>query len=147
MRATSVVWFLRLVAAQGLGAYLGAAVAGALALLSGDAFAPGSTWPSALPGFAVVGAVAGMVAAALTRGWLLPGAQRRGPVFTVAGVVTMPLAVAVGELDPTALEAVAVPVVVAGGVASTVVYLRALRRTAARQRRMMYAGPPPAGHH
>lgn len=120
---SSIVSFGRLCAASGLGVYLGASVAGLVAVLNGDAFTSGSRWLSTVPVLAVVGAGVGAAVAWLTRRWLLPRAPRRLVTFAVAGVITLPLFSAIGQMR--ALDSVGAPLALAGGVVMTIVYWRA----------------------
>ncbi|WP_034271125.1 hypothetical protein [Haloechinothrix halophila] len=133
MRFRSVVVFGRLIGAAGLGAALGAAVAGLIAIVLGQAFQPGSTWLTGLPVLAVLGAGVGACAARLTRQWFVPtdphrhnDARRRMLLFTAAGLVAVPLAVAVGQLH--AIAAMAIPLMLAGSAVTLTLWMRAFRR-------------------
>ncbi|MGH3927230.1 MAG: hypothetical protein ACRDS1_16225 [Pseudonocardiaceae bacterium] len=86
-----------LIRAAGVGAYLGATVAGLLAVLTGQAFAAGSPWPAGAPVLALLGAAGGWLLARLTRARLVPRLARRTSVFIVGGLVSLPLAVAIGS--------------------------------------------------
>lgn len=121
---SSVVTFICLCGASGVGVYLGGAIAGLVAVISGTA---GSPWLHLLPGLVIVGAGVGLVVGWLTRRWLLPDAPRRRLASVVVGVVTLPLFAAVSQL--ASIESVGVPLVVAGGLMTTVVYWRATHRT------------------
>ena len=122
MRLASVVMFGRLVGATGLGAYLGAALAGLIAVVAGQAFSTGSPWLTALPVLAVLGAGLGAAIARLTRRWFLPHVRRRMLVFTVSNVLVLPLAVAIGQLH--SIETIGILLVFAGGATTLAMYLR-----------------------
>jgi hypothetical protein len=133
MRFRSVVVFGRLIGAAGLGAALGAGVAGLIAIVIGQAFQPGSTWLTGLPVLAVIGAGVGALVARLTRQWFLPtvpdqhtGARRRMLLFTGAGLIVVPLAEAVGQLH--AIAAVAIPLMLVGSAVTLTLWMRAFRR-------------------
>lgn len=126
MRLRSWAMFAKLISAGGLGTYVGAAAAGLVAVLTGQVFAPGSAWPAAVPGLAVLGIVLGAVVARLSRRWLFPQIPRRGKGllgFLGAGLVTLPLAVAIGQFHQ--LRGVGLPLIAVGTLAMVVVYLRA----------------------
>jgi len=134
MWSRSVVAFGRLIGAAGLGAALGAAVAGLIAIVLGQAFQPGSTWLTGLPVLAVLGAGFGALVAWLTRRWFLPsapdwkhGSRRRLLLFTAAGLVVVPLAVAVGQSP--ASTTVAILLMFAGSAVTLMMWTRASRRT------------------
>lgn len=124
--------FGRLIGAAGLGAALGAAVAGLIAIVIGQAFQPGSTWLTGLPLLAVLGAGVGALVARITRQWFLPsapdrnGVRRRMLLFTAAGLVVGPLAIAVGQLH--AIAAVAIPLMLVGSAVTLTLWMRAFRR-------------------
>jgi hypothetical protein len=122
---SAIPQFTRLIGAAGLGAYLGAAIAGLFALLTGEVFAPSNTWLVALPILAVLGAGIGGLAGWLTRRWLAPRTPRRRLTFVVAGAVALPLATAIGQLH--AIDVVGVPLVFAGAIGMVTVYWRAVR--------------------
>lgn len=122
---SSIVAFVRLCAASGVGVYLGGSVAGLVAVVNGDAFAAGSRWLANLPGLAVFGAGVGAVAAWTTRRWLLPRLSRRLVAFTVTGIVSLPLFTAISQLR--AIEAVGAPLALLGGAVTAAVYWRASR--------------------
>jgi hypothetical protein len=84
--------FTGLLAAGAPGAYCGAVAAGLLAVVTGQVL-----HPAAMAGLAVLGAVGGLLAAMLT-GWA-PAVHRRVVVFTVVGLVSLPLAVCIGQLQ------------------------------------------------
>lgn len=121
----TIAAFVRLCGVIGLGAYLGGAAAGLIAVLAGQAFRDG--WPAAIPASAVVGLGVGAAVGWLTRRWLLARVPGRWWVFTLAGLVTLPLFSAVSQLH--AVESVGVPLIMLGGVAMVVVYHRASRVT------------------
>lgn len=132
---SSIIAFVRLCAAAGLGVYLGASAAGLIAVLDGEAFRSGSPWLGNLPALAVVGAGVGLAVARLTRRWLALRTPRRWVVFAIGGIVTLPLFTAVSELG--AIEAVGASLALAGGAVMTVLYWRASRsmpRSPARSR-------------
>ena len=125
MRATTFVFFLRFIGAGGVGAYLGAAAAGVLAVLTGGVFTPGSPWVTAVPMLAILGAVAGCAIARLTRHWLVPQLDRRLLWSTLAGAVALPLATAVAHLGT--LLNVGLLLILAGSVTTAVVWQRWIR--------------------
>lgn len=102
-----------LIRAAGAGAYLGVAVAGLLAVFTGQVFAAGSPWPAGAPVLALLGAVGGWLLARLTRPRLAPRLSRRTLVLTVGGLVSLPLAVAIGQLHQVGSVGIAV-VMIAG---------------------------------
>lgn len=122
---SSIAAFARLCGATGLGVYLGGAVAGLIAVAGGQAV--GGGWPSMIPALAIVGLGVGAIVAWLTRRWLLPQLPGRWWLFAIAGLVTLPLFTAVSQLH--ALDSLGVALIVLGGVAMTLVYLRAPRVT------------------
>jgi hypothetical protein len=139
MRSRSATFsFVRLIGAASLGTYLGAAVAGLVAVVTGETFAAGSPWLTALPVLAVAGIGVGAVTSWLTRRWFVPHASRRRSSFVAAGVITLPLVVAIGQLRE--IQAIGVPLVVIGAVTTLVVYCRALR-TAQPQAQHSYSRP------
>lgn len=129
MRFRSVVTFGRLIGAAGLGSALGAAVAGLIAIVIGRV---DSTFLAALPGLAVLGAGAGTVVARLTRQWFLPsdpaqqhGARLRMLQFAAAGLMVLPLTVAVGQLH--AGSTVMIPLMFLGSVITLTLWTRSFR--------------------
>lgn len=136
MRATTLVVFFRGLGSLGVGSYLGAALAGLVAVLTGRAFAAGSTWVTALPVLAVLGAILTAAAFAATRGWVLPKFARahrhwmlrRWLWGAVAGVVLAPLAIAVGDLG-SLLSPIGLPLMLIGAVATLVMWVRWYRTT------------------
>lgn len=125
--ASAVLLFFRLCGVTGLGVYLGGAVAGLIAVITGDVFASGSPWPRTAPALAIAGAGVGLALGWLTRRWLLPQAAHRWLTFTLTGIATLPLFAAVAQLR--AIETVGIPLVVAGAIAVAIVYWRASRRS------------------
>jgi hypothetical protein len=123
---------IRAIGAAGLGNLLGLAVAGLIAVISGKALAPGSHWLAGLPALVVLGAVAGPIAAWFTRRWLLPSwrrGARRTLLFTAAGSVVVPLAVAIGQLPEAAIRTVAIPLGLLGSAITLMLWTRTRRRT------------------
>jgi hypothetical protein len=108
--------FAGVVGAAATGAYLGAAVAGLLALLTGQVFDAASPWPAGAGVLAVLGAVGGWLVARLIR--LALTMNRRTFVFTVAGAVSCPLAVASGQLHR--VSSVGISLVMIAGCAGAV---------------------------
>ncbi|UUV32093.1 hypothetical protein NQK81_01210 [Amycolatopsis roodepoortensis] len=144
MRPTSFVVFLRLIGAGGVGAGVGAAVAGLLALVTGRVLVPGSPWIGALPVLAVFGAAMGVGVARLTRFWLLPRvASRRLLWGAVTGAVVVPLAMAFGQLGD--LINVGLLLMLAGGFTTVVPWFRWLQapRTAPGARARTADAPTP----
>lgn len=142
MRVTTFVVFLRLIGAAGVGAYLGAAVAGLVAVLTGRAFAPAGTWVTALPVLAVFGALLTAGVARLTRLWLLPKASGRRALWgAAAGAVLAPLAVAVGRMGT--LVDVGLLLVLAGSLITAVQWVRWFRAAhpTSRTRARIHAAP------
>ena len=128
MRATTFVVFLRFIGAAGVGASLGASVAGLIAVLTGRALGPGSPWLTALPVLVVLGALVGTSVAWLTRFWLLPAvARRRAGWGALAGAVVVPLTIAIGQLGT--LSAVGTLLMLAGAATTAVVWVRWTRAT------------------
>jgi hypothetical protein len=125
---SSILAFVRLCAAAGLGVYLGASVAGLIAVLDGEAFRTGSPWLDNLPALAIVGAGVGLAVARLTKRWLAPRTPRRWVVFAVAGTVTLPLFTAVSQLR--AIEPVGASLALVCGAVMAVLYWRASRSVA-----------------
>jgi hypothetical protein len=126
MRFSSFVVFFRFIGAFGAGSYLGAAAAGLLAVVTGRVFAPGSTWVTALPFLAVLGALLTAGAAWLTRRWLFPTFQHRRKLWgAAAGVVLTPLAVAFGELGD--LSKIGVLFILVGALTTAVLWARWFR--------------------
>lgn len=118
------VRFVGLLGASGVGAYLGAAAAGLIAVLTGQVFAEGSSWPTAVPLLAVFGAVAGALVAGLTR--LARRLRRRTVILAVGGLVSLPLAIAINHLDQ--MDSVGISLVLLGGMVGMIVYVRDRRR-------------------
>lgn len=136
MRATTLVVFFRGLGSLGVGSYLGAAVAGLIAVLTGRAFATGSTWVAALPVLVIFGAILTAAAFAATRGWVLPAFARQHRRFmlrrwlwgAIAGVVLGPLAIAIGDLG-SLLSPIGLPLIAIGGVSTFVLWVRWYRKT------------------
>ncbi len=129
MRATAFVIFWRFIGSFGVGSYLGAAVAGLVALLTGKVFAAGSTWVTGLPVLVVFGAIITAVVSRLTRPWLLPRfARHRWLGGAVAGLLLGPLAIAVGELGGL-LDPVGMPLMFIGAAITVVLWVRWYRAT------------------
>lgn len=140
MRVTTFVVFARLLGAIGVGTYLGAAVAGLIAVLTGQALVSGSPWVTALPVLTVLGAVLTAAVAWLTRFWLLPRVTRRRTLWgAVAGAILTPLAIAIGQLGD--LFAVGMLPILIGAVTTAVLWVRWFRAThpTPRARPRMYA--------
>jgi len=114
-----------LTAAGGLGCYLGAAAAGLAAAVTGHAFEPASPWLAGAPVGALLGTGVGVVVAARTRGWLAPRLPHRIALFSLAGLLTMPLASAVGQLR--AIASFALPLIAVGAMLTVGVRIRAFR--------------------
>ncbi len=105
MRFSRLLLLGRFLAVSGLGTITGLAVGGLITVATGQAFAAGSVWSTALPGLIVLGAGIGALASRGSRRWLFSTstgpshARHRMLLFTVAGMLVVPLAVAVGESD------------------------------------------------
>jgi hypothetical protein len=129
MGVTAFVVFWRFIGSFGVGTYLGAAVAGVVALATGKVFATGSTWAAALPVLAILGAAITAAVFRLTRPWLLPRIVRfRWLWGAAAGVLLGPLAIAVGDLDGL-LKPVGLPLMAIGAATTVVLWVRWYRRT------------------
>lgn len=134
MRVSTLVLFLRFIGAGGVGAYVGAAASGLIAVLTGKVFAPGSPWVAGLPFLIVIGAVLTMGIARLTRAWLLPTVATRRMLWGAAiGAVVLPLAVAVGELGD--LAPIAIGLMAVGWLTTVVTWFQWFRRRAGHARR------------
>jgi len=121
--------FWRFIGSIGVGAYLGAAAAGVIALLTGKAFAAGSTWAAGLPVLVVLGAIITAVVSRLTRPWLLPKLSGHRWLWgAAAGLLLGPLAIAVGQLGGL-LAPVGLPLMLAGAVTTVVLWVRWYRAT------------------
>lgn len=128
MRTVRGISFAGLIAAGTVGAYFSAVVAGLLAVLTGQAFVVGSPWPAGVGVLALLGAVGGCLLAGITRARLVPGLSRRTLVFAIGGLVSLPLAVAVGQLHQ--LGGVGIVLVVIAGLAGIIRYLTGRLRRA-----------------
>ncbi len=131
--------FAGLIGAAAAGAYLGAVVAGLLAVVTGQAFAAGSPWLAGAPVLALLGAVGGWLLARLTRARLAPRLSRRTLVFTVVGLVSFPLAVAVGQLHQ--MGSVGIVLVMIAGCAGILSYVTGRLRRASQRADGRYARP------
>lgn len=129
------VSFAGVIAAAATGAYLGAAIAGLLALLTGQVFAAGSPWPAGVSVLALLGAVGGWLLARLTRLALM--VNRRTLVFTVAGLISFPLAVAIGQLRQ--VGSIGIGLVMIAGLTGVVTHVSSRRRRAMRRPSGRYA--------
>lgn len=127
--------FAGLVASAATGAYLGAAAAGLLALLTGQVFDAGSPWPAGASVLAVLGAAGGWLSARFTRLGL--AMNHRTLAFTVAGLVSFPLAVAIGQLHQ--VGSVGIGLVMIGGLTGVVSYVSHRRRRVMRRPSGRYA--------
>lgn len=123
-RVPGRVRFAGLIGASGVGTYLGTAVAGLVAVLSGQVLAQGSSWPAAAVMLAVLGAGAGAVIAGLTR--VARTLRRRTLILTAGGLVSLPLATAINHLDQ--VDSIGIGLVGLGGVVGVIVYVRGRRR-------------------
>ncbi|MGH3811785.1 MAG: hypothetical protein ACRDUV_04930, partial [Pseudonocardiaceae bacterium] len=112
-----------------------AVVAGLLAVVTGQAFAAGSPWPAGAPVLALLGAVGGWFLARLTRARL--ALSRRTLVFTVGGLVSLPLAVAIGQLHQ--MSSVGIILVMIAGCAGIVSYVTGRLRRASQRAGGRYA--------
>lgn len=125
MRATTFVVFWRFIGAAGVGSFLGAAVAGLVAVVTARVFADGSPWVTGLPVLAVLGALVMAGVARLTRFWLVPRLVRHRMLWgAVAGSVVTPLAVAVGQLGDLLPVALVMPI---GSVVTAALWVRWFR--------------------
>lgn len=129
------VSFAGLVASAATGAYLGAAAAGLLALLTGQVFDAGSPWPAGASVLALLGAAGGWLVARLTR--LAMTMNHRTLVFTAAGLVSLPLAIAIGQLHQA--DSVGIGLVMIAGLTGVVRYVSHCRRRVMRRPSGRYA--------
>lgn len=127
MRFRSVVMFGRLIGAIGLGAYLGAGVAGLVALVTGQVVHAGGSWSTGVAVLGVLGASVGALLARLTRNWLACRLPRRMLWLTAAGAVLLPVASSVGQLRSG--TAVVLLFMATGSLVTLVLWTRALRRS------------------
>ncbi len=126
MRFRSYVVFLRISGAAGIGVLLGCAIMGALHLLFGWVPVTGD-WLLATPVLVALGALVGLVAATLTRLWLVPSARRRRLLGTITGAIAVPLATnGLATAEPHL--GIAVPAVLAGAAITTTLWIRGYRR-------------------
>ena len=123
------ITFPGVVGAAASGAYVGAVVAGLLALVTGQVFDAGSPWPAGAGVLALMGAVGGWLFARLS--WLALRMHRRILVFTVAGLVSFPLAVAIGQLHQ--VDSIGIGLVMITGCASAIRYVSHRRRRVVRR--------------
>ena len=126
MRFRSYVVFLRISGAAGIGVLLGCAIVGALHLLFGWVPVTGD-WLLATPVLAVLGALVGLVVAALTRLWLMPSVRRRRLLGVIIGAIAVPLATSSPANGEPRLW-MAVPAVLAGAAITTTLWIRNYRR-------------------
>lgn len=132
--------FAGLIGAAAVGAYLGAVAAGLLAVVTGQVFAAGSPWPAGAGVLALLGAAGGWLVAGLTRSRLAPRLPRRTLVFTLGGLVSLPLAVAIGQLRQ--MDSVGIVLVVIAGWAGIISYVTGRLRRASQWAREWYAHVP-----
>ncbi|MGH4011275.1 MAG: hypothetical protein ACRDTH_24465 [Pseudonocardiaceae bacterium] len=132
--------FAGLIGAAAVGAFLGAVVAGLLAVLTGQAFAAGSPWPAGAGVLALLGAAGGWLLARLTRARLAPRLFRRTLMFTLGGLVSLPLAIAVGQLHQ--VDSVGIVLVVIAGWAGIINYVTGRLRRASHRAGGRYVGAP-----
>ncbi|MGH4009676.1 MAG: hypothetical protein ACRDTH_16255, partial [Pseudonocardiaceae bacterium] len=130
--------FAGLIGAAAVGAYLGAVVAGLLSVATGQAFAVGSPWPAGAPVLALLGAAGGCLVARLTRARLVPRLSRRTLVFTLGGLVSLPLAIAIGQLHQ--VDSVGIALVVIAGWAGIISYVTGRLRRASHRAGGRYVG-------
>ncbi|MGH3935987.1 MAG: hypothetical protein ACRDS1_13590, partial [Pseudonocardiaceae bacterium] len=109
--------------------------AGLLAVLTGQAFAAGSPWPAGAAVLALLGAAGGGALAGLTR--LAPRLSRRTLVFTLGGLVSLPLAVAIGQLHQ--VGSVGIVLVMIAGCAGILSYVTGRLRRASQRADGRYA--------
>ncbi|MGH3777035.1 MAG: hypothetical protein ACRDRR_15125 [Pseudonocardiaceae bacterium] len=134
--------FAGLVGAAAAGAYFGAATAGLLAVLTGQALVAGNPWSAGVTVLALLGAAGGWLLGRLTS--LAPALDRRALVFTVGGLVSFPLAVAIGQLRQ--VGSVGIGLVMIAGLVSVLVYVFARwRRAASRYARRGAPATGPSG--
>ena len=128
MRTVRGVSFAGLIAAGAVGAYFSVVVAGVVAVFTGQAFAAGSPWPGGVGVLALLGVVGGWLLAGISRARVVPELSRRTLVFAIGGLVSLPLAVAVGQLHQ--VGGVGVVLVVTAGLVGIMRYLSGRRRRA-----------------
>jgi hypothetical protein len=137
MRTVRGISFAELIAAGTVGAYFSAVVAGLLAVITGQAFAGGSLWLAGAGVLALFGAVGGWLLAGITRARLVPKMSRRTLAFALGGLVSLPLAVAVGQLHQ--VGGVGIVMVVLAGLVGIIRYLRRRLRRASQRFDQQYA--------
>jgi hypothetical protein len=130
--------FAGLIGAAAVGAYLGAVVAGLLAVVTGQVFAAGSPWPAGSGVLALLGAAGGWLVAGLTRARLAPRLFRRTLVCTLGGLVSLPLAIAIGQLHQ--VGGVGIVLVVIAGWAGIISYVTGRLRRASQRAGGRYVG-------
>ncbi len=140
MRFRASVVFARVCGAAGLGVFLGAGAAGLVSVITGSVFAHDPAWLTGVPVLAVLGAVAGLVIAWITRRWFAPHVPYRRWLFTAAGMLVLPLATAVSATTPV----VAFPIIAAAVVLTVSLWVRGFRRETAQARAMTYGYGRPA---
>lgn len=123
-RVRGGVGFAGMIGATGVGAYLGAALAGLLAVLTGQAFADDSPWPGGAVVLAVLGAGGGGLVTGLTAlAWTM---RHRTLLLVLGGLVSLPLATAIGQLHQA--DSIGIGLVAVGGVVGMRVYVTSRRR-------------------
>lgn len=132
MRFSRFSLFGRFLGASGLGTALGLAAGGLITVATGQALSPGSDWPTGLSGSVVLGAGIGAFTAWASRRWFLPATtdrsctRRRVLLFAAAGMLVVPLDVAIGESHGVATLVLVLGA--AGWVSVLTLWVRAYRR-------------------
>ena len=114
---------IRQAGACGVGVYLGGAIVGLIAVVTGNT--RGHGWLPTVPVLIGLGVLVGVLVAVLSRRWLVPTVRHRRWVFAAIGGVSLPLFEAFGDFP--ALDTVGAPVALAGGAVTAIVYWRASR--------------------
>lgn len=140
MRFHPLVVFARLCGAAGLGVFLGAAASGLVNIVTGWAFIRGNAWVTGVPVLAILGGIAGVTIAWLTRRWLMPEASRRRLLFTAAGALAAPAATAAAQGEPN--TAVTFPLIFAGTAMIVTLWVQGFRRETQLARSVSYSRRP-----